>query len=54
MEASQSMRVKYHPISKRVEIARGDRQISIPGEHDTLDQAKAAVDAYARRYLVKK
>jgi hypothetical protein len=51
METTESVRVKYDVVTKRVEVIYGERRISIPGKHDSLDEAKAAAEAYARRYL---
>jgi hypothetical protein len=54
MESTDGLRVNYDAKTKRVEVKYGDRRVSVPGKFETLDEARAAAEVYACRYLGKK
>lgn len=54
METIEPLRVKYDVLTERVEVTVGDNRVSIPGKHKSLEEARAAAEAYALRYMDKK
>lgn len=42
-------RAEYNTVTKKVLIARGDIRIELPGEYDTLEDAKAAALQFVER-----
>lgn len=51
MDTIENLRINYDVTSRRVEVRCGERRVIVPGTHDTLDAARVAAEAYARRYL---
>ena len=54
MEIEQSIKVQYDVTSKRVDVYRGERRVTMSGTYETIDEARKAAEAYAKRYLIKK
>ena len=54
MEIEQSIKVKYDVTSKRVDVYCGKRRVTMSGTYETIDEARKAAEAYAKRYLIKK
>jgi len=51
MNIIESLHVSYVAGTRRVEVKYGKRRVSVPGTHETLDEARVAAERYARRYL---
>lgn len=54
MESGLSVKVSYDMVTKRVDVSYGDRRVTMSGTYETIDEARAAAQAYARRYLIEK
>jgi rRNA processing protein Krr1/Pno1 len=54
METSQSVKVQYDVMTKRVDVTYGDRCVTVSGKYETIEEARKAVEVYARRWLIKK
>lgn len=54
METSQSVKVEYDVMTKRVDVTYGDRRVTISGKYETFEEARKAAEAYAKRWLIKK
>jgi rRNA processing protein Krr1/Pno1 len=54
MEATQSVKVQYDVTTQRVDVTVDDKRVSIPGTYKTIDEARKAAEAYAKRWLTEK
>ena len=54
METANTVKVKYDTETKRVDVTCGDRRVTIAGRFETLEEARKAAEAYAKRWLMKK
>lgn len=54
MELEQPVKVQYDVMTKRVDVAYGDRRVTVSGTYETIEDARKAAELYAKRYLVKK
>lgn len=54
METEQSIKVQYDVTSKRVDVYCGERRVTMSGTYETIEDARKAAEAYAKRYLIKK
>ena len=54
MDASEPVKVQYDVTTKRVNVSYGERRVTISGRYETIDEARKAAEAYARKYLIKK
>ena len=54
MQVEQSIKVQYDVTSKRVDVYYGDRRVTMAGTYESIDEAREAAEAYAKRYLIKK
>lgn len=54
MDAENLVKVKYDVVTKRVDVSCSDRRVTISGKYETIDDARKAAEAYAKRYLIKK
>jgi len=53
MPVDQPIKVKYDVTSKRVDVYCGERRVTMSGTYETIDEARQAAEAYAKRYLIK-
>lgn len=53
MEVEQSIKVQYDVMTKRVDVAYGDRRVTVSGRYETIEDARKAAESYAKRYLIK-
>ena len=53
METEQSVKVKYDVTSKRAEVYYGERRVTMSGTYETIEEARKAAEAYAKRYLIR-
>lgn len=54
MPVDQIIKVTYDVTTKRADVFCGDRRVTMSGTFETIDEARKAADAYAKRYLIKK
>lgn len=54
MDAEHLVNVKYDAITKRVDVSCSDRRVTVSGKFETIEEARKAAEAYAKRYLIKK
>lgn len=54
MQVERSVKVQYDVMTKRVDVSYGDRRVTVSGTYETIEEARKAAEAYAKRWLIKK
>jgi hypothetical protein len=54
MQVEHPVKVQYDVMTKRVDVSYGDRRVTMSGKYETIEEARKAAEAYAKRYLIKK